>query len=123
MINNISLHNVLNYAMSDLEKYKFVATICRIEKARAKLDERSNLLYSNRNKIHHRSRTFFSDKFNRALECLEDNYKHLITKEFLEKENNYWYEEFYSKTTYYKYRKKAVDEFLAYYLDKDHMII
>nr|WP_233749967.1 hypothetical protein [Mycoplasmopsis agalactiae] len=85
MINNISLHNVLNYAMSDLEKYKFVATICRIEKARAKLDERSNLLYSDRNKIHHRSRTFFSDKFNRALECLEDNYKHLITKEFLEK--------------------------------------
>ncbi|WP_430003299.1 MG284/MPN403 family protein, partial [Mycoplasmopsis bovis] len=64
-----------------------------------------------------------SEKFNRALVCLEDNYKHLITKEFLEKENNYWYEEFYSKTTYYKYRKNAVNEFLAYYLDKDQTII
>nr|WP_307929107.1 hypothetical protein [Mycoplasmopsis bovis] len=37
----------------------------------------------------------------------------MITKEFLEKENNYWYEEFYSKTTYYKYRKNAVNEFFS----------
>nr|WP_307906947.1 hypothetical protein [Mycoplasmopsis bovis] len=43
MMNGISLHNVLNYTMTDLEKYKFVATICRIEKARAKLDEKSSL--------------------------------------------------------------------------------
>nr|WP_307918422.1 hypothetical protein [Mycoplasmopsis bovis] len=47
----------------------------------------------------------------------------MITKEFLEKENSYWYEEFYSKTTYYKYRKNAVNEFLAYYLDKEQTII
>lgn len=123
MMNGISLHNVLNYTMTDLEKYKFVATICRIEKARAKLDEKSSLFSSDRNKMNYTGRSFFSEKFNRALKCLEDNYKHLITKEFLEKENNYWYEEFYSKTTYYKYRKNAVNEFLAYYLDKDQTII
>lgn len=123
MMNGISLHNVLNYTMTDLEKYKFVATICRIEKARAKLDEKSSLFSSDRNKMNYTGRSFFSEKFNRALECLEDNYKHLITKEFLEKENNYWYEEFYSKTTYYKYRKNAVNKFLAYYLDKDQTII
>lgn len=123
MINNISFYNVLNYVMLDLEKYKFVVIICRIEKVRVKLDERSNLFYSDRNKIYYRSRIFFFDKFNRAFECLEDNYKYLIIKEFLEKENNYWYEEFYLKIIYYKYRKKAVDEFLVYYLDKDYMII
>lgn len=123
MINNILFYNVLNYVMLNLEKYKFVVIICRIEKVCVKLDERSNLFYSDRNKIYYRSCIFFFDKFNRVFECLEDNYKYLIIKEFLEKENNYWYEEFYLKIIYYKYCKKVVDEFLVYYLDKDYMII
>ncbi|WP_029513165.1 MG284/MPN403 family protein [Mycoplasmopsis primatum] len=116
---NFMAYNALNYAMTDLEKYKAVAAIFRLEQARAKIDEKNFLLTSSRYKIDHQIKSFYSNKFMKVLSSLSKNYKHLLENEFLKDNDSFWYTDFYSKTTYYKYRKNAVNEFLIYYFEDE----
>ncbi|MBR3357541.1 MAG: hypothetical protein IKG46_06890 [Solobacterium sp.] len=48
----------------------------------------------------------------RALEDCSKDTRFIIRRELLQKPDPYWYEEFYSRTTYYRLRKQAIDEFL-----------
>ncbi|EFF41243.1 MG284/MPN403 family protein [Mycoplasmopsis alligatoris] len=47
----------------------------------------------------------------------------IIKKSFMDKNENlmsHWYEEFFSKTTYYKKKKEAIREFMGLYFDKQY---
>ncbi|WP_406616993.1 MG284/MPN403 family protein [Mycoplasmopsis adleri] len=111
------------YEISDLEKYRAVEAICRLEKASARINakegfkSRSSSSSLLDNQPFHKENIFLSDKFKNILECLSDDSKHIIFMEFIKPKHNFWYEDFYSKTTYYKKRKKAVNEFLSYYIN------
>ncbi|MBZ4195302.1 MG284/MPN403 family protein [Mycoplasma tauri] len=109
-------YNSLHYEMSESEKYKTVAMIFHLEKAKARLKARKRLFSQNRNE--EKNGFTYSENLHRALECISPESKHLLRKEFLEEKESYWYEKYYSKTTYYKYRRNAVDEFLAYYISE-----
>lgn len=54
-------------------------------------------------------------KINKACDALGDPYKTIIQNTFFDKKNLYWWEGFYSKTTYYRLRNKAIKAFLAVY--------
>jgi len=54
-------------------------------------------------------------KIDSACNVLCDPYKTIIKNTFFEKKNLYWWEGFYSKTTYYRLRNKAIQTFLLAY--------
>ncbi|WP_027334549.1 MG284/MPN403 family protein [Mycoplasmopsis felifaucium] len=121
MIFDFYFNNIQRYDLSNLEKYKAVETICRLEKAKAKLESHKSLK-DRKNNLSSIDKTFknnnfLSDKLLRVLDCLCEDSKHIIINEFFENSGQLWYEDFYSKTTYYKKRKFAVEEFLSYYID------
>ena len=47
---------------------------------------------------------------------LDDRSREIIVKDFLE-EDNFWWASFYSKSSYYRARRKAIDGFLSYLID------
>lgn len=109
-----------NYDLSNLEKYKIVETICRIEKAKAKFDLQKRLTLRKQNLSiadYQEKNNLYSDKLKQVLDCLSESSQNIIKNEFLFSKEIFWYEKYFSKTTYYKKRKEAVDEFLAYYID------
>ena len=61
------------------------------------------------------------NKIDKACNVLCDPYKTIIRNTFFEKKELYWWSEFYSKTTYYRLRNKAIQTFLlAYKLQWSH---
>ncbi|WP_408633498.1 MG284/MPN403 family protein [Mycoplasmopsis iners] len=82
---------------------------------------RYDSLYSyyqkNKNCIEKKLSNFYSEAFAKTLNCLSSVSSLIITNQFLTKNTNkYWYSEYFSKTTYYKKRIEAIDEFLSYYI-------
>lgn len=49
-------------------------------------------------------------------ECDEDTNK-IIRNEYLGKKRYRWYNEYYSRSTYYRLKNKALDEILTYFFD------
>ena len=54
-------------------------------------------------------------KIEKACNVLCEPYKTIIKNTFFEKKNLYWWETYYSKTTYYRLRNKAIKTFLLAY--------
>ncbi|MGY5139198.1 MG284/MPN403 family protein [Mycoplasmopsis gallinarum] len=113
---------MLNSNLTDLNKYKSVASICQLEIARSKVAKQENLIneYKNSKREDKPLSDYFSEHFKKTLLCLSDLSKLIIQEEFLNglhKKENCWFETYFSKSTYYKKRKQAIDEFLFYYLD------
>lgn len=54
----------------------------------------------------------FVDMVDRYLEDCTQDTRLIIRKDFLEKHDNLWYLEFFSKSTYYAKKKRAMKEFL-----------
>ncbi|VDR41874.1 Uncharacterised protein [Mycoplasmopsis caviae] len=106
--------------MSNLQKYRSVETIINMEKAifiKNKQEAFSDK-YSTNNEASFRSKNFFTDKFKKVFNCLSNVSQLIIKNEFMKRnENKLWYEDYFSKSTYYKNRKIAIDEFLIYYLE------
>ena len=48
----------------------------------------------------------------RALQDCSKDTRFIIRRELLQIPEPFWYEEYYSRTTYYRLRKQAIDEFL-----------
>lgn len=55
----------------------------------------------------------FKSTFELIVEQLDPKFSWIIEQEFTSKNHN-WVEEYYSKSTYYKYFHKALDEFLYF---------
>ncbi|QSF13469.1 MG284/MPN403 family protein [Mycoplasma sp. Mirounga ES2805-ORL] len=104
------------YATSNIEKYKGVKAICRIELSKAKANWHTTH-FQNLNKKHSTNiEDYYSENFSKTLACLTDLSKKIIIEEFLRKnKNQFWYEEYFSKSTYYKRRSEAIIEFLSLY--------
>ena len=45
------------------------------------------------------------------LDCSNDT-KNIIRHDYLEVSNSHWYESYYSRSSYYRLKKKAIEEFL-----------
>ncbi|VEU77168.1 MG284/MPN403 family protein [Mycoplasmopsis columbina] len=107
--------------MSNIEKYKSVENICFLELSKSKSqrwDALKNSYSELQNKDEYKLNKFYSNNFSKVLACLTDISKMIIENEFLNNnKNKSWYLLYFSKTTYYKYRNNAIDEFLFYYLD------
>lgn len=107
------------YQMSNLQKYRSVETIINMEKAIFLKNRQEDFIekYYKKN-VNSRSNNYFSDKFKRVYNCLSGVSQLIIKNEFMKQsENKLWYQDYFSKSTYYKNRKNAIDEFLIYYLD------
>ncbi|WP_029512872.1 MG284/MPN403 family protein [Mycoplasmopsis iners] len=100
--------------LSNKEKYKTVEKICNIEKYNSK---RYHMLKTQKH--------FSVDKpfkpenrLQKVMEMLGEISKLIIENDFLTKySDKNWYEDYFCKTNYYKYKNKAVEEFLYYYLN------
>lgn len=58
---------------------------------------------------------FFINHINKVLDMLEPIDKEFIENDFLEKENPFWWNNCYSKSSYYRNKKKALEMFLHFY--------
>ena len=54
----------------------------------------------------------FVRMIDRSLEDCTPDTRKIIRKEFLEMQNTLWYMDFYSKSTYYRLRRRAIDEII-----------
>ncbi len=50
-----------------------------------------------------------------SLNFLDPVHKELILKDYLVAENDFWWVHFYSRSTYYRTKRKAMMEFLSYF--------
>ncbi len=50
-----------------------------------------------------------------ALTFLQPVYKEMIEKDYLIADNDFWWVHFYSRSTYYRTKRKAMTEFLSYF--------
>lgn len=50
--------------------------------------------------------------FESALEAIPDSLREIIVREFLDENTEGWYYNYYSKSTFYRLRQKAISEFL-----------
>ena len=92
-----------------------------------RLQEVSNLLKFYANKQKHllenyediaNSNKYSWKKFfrlNKVYNALADPYRMILENTFMKKNNLYWWVDYYSKTTYYRLRSKAVKSFLNMY--------
>ncbi|MCS4536977.1 MULTISPECIES: MG284/MPN403 family protein [unclassified Mycoplasma] len=100
--------------LSPQQRYNAVKSLAMLDKAYKKNEVKNKLLLSiqNNNKAN-----FPESKFQRTLELLKPESAFIIRNEFNENNNRDWYDLHFSKTTYYKNRKKAIEEFLYFYLN------
>ena len=59
----------------------------------------------------------FISKVERAYESLDDGEKNLINNEFFYQSYNQWWETIYSKASFYRYKKMAMEKFLGAFYD------
>ena len=59
----------------------------------------------------------FISKVERAYESLDDGEKNLINNEFFYQSYNQWWEPLYSKASFYRYKKIAMEKFLGAFYD------
>lgn len=55
------------------------------------------------------------ESFNFILSCLSEESRNMIEKEFIHKEGKYWWLEYYSRSTYYRVKTRAMEEALYYF--------
>ncbi|HPX33316.1 MAG TPA: hypothetical protein PLT36_07415 [Erysipelotrichaceae bacterium] len=48
-----------------------------------------------------------------ALNDLDEDSKRILTQEYIRKRESYWWNDYYSQTTYYSLKRKAMEQFLA----------
>jgi hypothetical protein len=48
-----------------------------------------------------------------ALNELDDESKRILTQEYIHKKETLWWNNYYSQTTYYSLKRKAMEQFLA----------
>ncbi|UUD35028.1 hypothetical protein NPA07_04445 [Mycoplasmopsis caviae] len=57
------------------------------------------------------------NKSKHILSIMKPQLAKIIREDFLNRSNKNWFKDFYSKNTYYKYRKQAVEEFLYHFFN------
>ncbi|KUH47639.1 MG284/MPN403 family protein [Mycoplasmopsis meleagridis] len=101
--------------ISNKEKYKIVQGICNVEKA----NKQSYLLAKQSKSGYIKEAVLEPDnKLERVLNLLEETNKLIIENDFINKYTDKdWYEQYFCKSSYYKHKNNAVEEFLYYYLN------
>lgn len=97
-----------NSRLNSLEKYNSVQKIARAYSLKEKLinmDQENLSNYSENilKKI---------NKVDKVFSILAEPYKTIIKNTFFEKKELYWWDDCYSKTTFYRLRTKAINSFL-----------
>ena len=54
----------------------------------------------------------FYYSFDRAMEALSERSKEILNRSYFQVEYPFWWLDFYSSTTYYRYRSKAINSFV-----------
>jgi len=97
---------------NSLERYNTMMSLCEkyhiyLSYPHARLTMRSETKARVKSAIH------FVKVFKCTLAKLEPKYIEIIKNEFLSDDKNYWWKLKYSRATFYRYRDKAVTNFLA----------
>lgn len=58
------------------------------------------------------------NKSQHILSIMKPELAQIIKEDFLKSQSKNWFKDYYSKNTYYKYRKQAVEEFLYHYFNE-----
>lgn len=113
------INTQLNYFgnfLSPKDQYNIVKSLAKLDYA----DKKSKIKIA-QNNFGNSSKlidTMQNSKFMQTLELLPKDSAFIIENEFTKKNNSKdWYEEKFSRTTYYKNRKKAIKEFLYFYIN------
>ncbi|MGY5139141.1 MG284/MPN403 family protein [Mycoplasmopsis gallinarum] len=110
----ISLNNYFSNKLSSIEQAKIVKTICKMEKI-------NRSLWKEKEKINNKSKIKYEpiNRLNKVLNLLGTNSKLIIENDFINQNTNKdWMLDYFSSTTYYKFRKIATEEFLYYYFNQ-----
>lgn len=83
--------------------------VCESKSLR-KVDYEQKLLNHIGKQNNYRSYVFYVDS---AIVRLFPPYRILIEKEFIEQTDKFWWENYYSRTTFYRYKKEAMDAILS----------
>lgn len=124
MIDQIA-YNAATYNLTPLQKYKSVELICHLEQARCKailhqkfLEKYQSHKVLNREEKEEDIKLHYSPKFSTILASVSKETKFIIENEFLSaQKNKLWWENYCSRSTYYKRRSHAISEFLYFYVN------
>ncbi|WP_029608668.1 MG284/MPN403 family protein [Mycoplasma simbae] len=96
-------------SFSAQQRYNVVKSLAQLDKANNELGFKQ---YKGKIIPKYRSR------FAQTMAMLTPISSMIIENEFNNKNTKDWYDKHFSKTTYYKNRKKAIEEFLYFYLNQ-----
>lgn len=96
---------------NSLARFDEISTLARIYKSKVKYEhiEQETLTNYGKNNL----KKIY--KIDRAMNCLAEPYRTIIDNTFFDKKDLYWWIDFYSKSTYYRLRSKAIRTFLRAY--------
>lgn len=114
-----------NYFMglvSSKEKLDAIKAICKLEKINQKANERMALNPKIKNGHYNNALSQVTiepiNKLKKILSMLTETSANIIQHEFLENLTcKEWIDKYFSRATYYKRRKEAIEEFLFYYFN------
>ncbi|MCR8966486.1 MG284/MPN403 family protein [Mycoplasma zalophidermidis] len=111
----IDLRNqYFNSFLTNQQRYNAVKSLALLDKANKKAQLKMTL----NNRVKNTEINNYS-KFDQTIEMLNKNSKLIIENEFVIKnQDKEWYDMHFSRTTYYKKRRKAIEEFLYFYLNE-----
>ncbi|MGP1451385.1 MAG: MG284/MPN403 family protein [Metamycoplasmataceae bacterium] len=115
--------DLINFYYKDLisikEKEEAVKTICKMEKINAEANRRIKLLLKTDEKNLDYKTLLLSNKnnhFKKVLDSLDPLSYLIILNTYIKQHNDKdWMDEYFSRSTYYKRRKIALEEFLYLY--------
>lgn len=100
--------------ISSAERYNAVKSLAMLDKA----NKKAQLMLKYSNKMNQTNDNAPISRFKETLSLMDKTSAMIIEKEFDEyNTDKFWYDKYFSKTTYYKNRKKAIEEFLYFYLN------
>ncbi|VEU75691.1 Uncharacterised protein [Mycoplasmopsis maculosa] len=118
---NVDYIKEIHSLLRNNEKYKIVQTICNLEINKLKINEmnKNGITITSLDQINNYKLNKIHGRIKDTISKLNYANKIILLNDFIFKnENNkFWYEEFFSKSTYYKKRAEAVEEFLFYFLN------
>ena len=105
--------NRIDKSLSDKDKekvVKYIGDIYRKSKKRIDVFEFQNAV--NENRAIYESDRSLVQLVDRTLEDCSKDTRIIIRYSYLENTDPHWYLNYYARTTYYRYRKEAINEFI-----------
>ncbi|VEU75655.1 Uncharacterised protein [Mycoplasmopsis maculosa] len=112
---NITYENYFNSNINSKEKAKIIKSLCVLEKINSKII--NDYKQHNKNILNLLKRKKPAFRIYNILAAMKPIYAKIIENDFIQEKENKWYNKEMKKSTYYRNKNLAMDEFLFLYIN------